>query len=418
MVNRQIAPPYSRSTSLHLLTPKKFILSTGLPVYAICGGEQEVMRVEWIFNAGKINETKIGLAHFTANQIDKGTKQKNSLSIADGFETFGAHIEISAGNDFTTFTLYVLTQYLPKVLPLVNELLQEAVFPENELTLAKDIALQQHRINLEKTAYLASTYFRKSVFGVHPYGNETSADDIVQIQPSDLKQFKENYYFANAVFISGKFSDEDINMICKQSESLRYKPLPDLTENSNWPAPEKKYIEKDKSVQTTIRLGARTINRKHPDFISLLFTTHILGGYFGSRLMKNIREEKGLTYGIYGVLQPYRQQTLLTIGADVNKENRLVTIDEIHKELSRLKTETIPDSELENARNYFIGSLQSEVSTVFSNSDKVKSIILNQMPDNYYQDMINKIDLLTADHIQETATKYFDTQTLTTVSVG
>jgi predicted Zn-dependent peptidase len=134
--------------------------------------------------------------------------------------------------------------------------------------------------------------------------------------------------------------------------------------------------------------------------------------------MKNIREEKGLTYGIYGVLQPYRQQTLLSIGADVNKENRMVTIDEIHKELTRLKTETIPNSELENARNYFIGSLQSEVSTVFSNSDKVKSIILNQMPDHYYQDMINKIDQLTPDHIQETASKYFDYESFTTISVG
>ncbi|MCZ8022104.1 MAG: pitrilysin family protein [Cyclobacteriaceae bacterium] len=418
MLNRQIAPPFTRSTYFHLLTPEKFILANGLPVYVMHGGEQEVMRIEWIFNAGKINETKIGLAHFTANQIDKGTQQKNSLAIADGFETFGAHVEVNAGNDFTTFSLYVLTHYLPKVLPLVNELLQEAIFPATELTLAKDIALQQHRINLEKTAYLAGKYFRKSVFGEHPYGNETSAEDISQIEPADLNHFKENYYFANSVFVSGKFSAADVNLICKLSENLRYKPLPGIEEKSTWPSPDKQYIEKEKSVQTTIRMGTHTINRKHPDFIPLMFTTHVLGGYFGSRLMKNIREEKGLTYGIFGVLQPYRQQTLLSIGADVNKENRLVTIDEIHKELTRLKTESISNSELENARNYFIGSLQSEVATVFSNSDKVKSIILNQMPDHYYQDMINRIDKLTPDLIQETASKYYDIKTLTTVSVG
>ena len=192
MLNRQIAPPFTRSTYFHLLTPEKFILANGLPVYVMHGGEQEVMRIEWIFNAGKINETKVGLAHFTANQIDKGTQQKSSLEIADGLETYGAHVEISAGNDFTTFTLYVLTQYLPNVLPLLNELLQEAVFPEKELSLAKDIALQQYRINLEKTAYLAGKYFRKSVFGQHPYGNEISDEDIAQIQPEDLKNFKEN----------------------------------------------------------------------------------------------------------------------------------------------------------------------------------------------------------------------------------
>ena len=100
MLNRQIAPPFTRSTYFHLLTPEKFILANGLPVYAMRGGEQEVMRIEWIFNAGKINETKVGLAHFTANQIDKGTQQKNSLAIADIF-TRGANIFTQGANIFT-----------------------------------------------------------------------------------------------------------------------------------------------------------------------------------------------------------------------------------------------------------------------------------------------------------------------------
>ena len=418
MLNRQIAPPFYRSTTLKLLEPVKLLCKSGLPIYLIEGGEQEVVRIEWIFNAGKSVETKVGQSQFTAQQLDKGTTAKSSLLIAEGFEKFGAHIDVSAGNDYTTVTLYALTFHLHQVLPLVEEILHEANFPVDEFEIAKNIALQQYQVNKEKTTFIASKQFRKALFGQHPYANEIEDVHLHNLVQEDLRKFYQKFFTVNAVFVCGKIKKDDIKVIERLSEKLIYKNeiAKNLTEN--WPGAIQEHIEKQESVQSTIRFGKRVITRNHPNFIPLLFTTHILGGYFGSRLMKNIREEKGLTYGIFGVVQPLKQQAILSIGADVNKENKELTLIEIKKEINKLKTELIGKEEFENARNYFVGSLQSEVSTVFANSDKIKSIILNQLPLDYYQQMIDSVENIKPEDVMQIASTHYTLDEFTTITVG
>jgi predicted Zn-dependent peptidase len=418
MLNRQIAPPFYRSTQLNLLQPDKIISSSGAPLYVMQGGEQDVIRIEWVFNAGKVAETKIGQSHFTAQQLDKGTSNLTSLSLAEGFEKYGAHIDVSAGNDYTTLTLYTLSKHLHQVLPLLEEIIHQVIFPEDELMLAQSIAQQQYQINKEKTSFLAGKYFRSALFGNHPYANEIEDSHIKEITREDLLSFYHTAYQLHAVFICGKMKEDAIKAIEKLTAGLKYQPQNIKVNTIAWPKPKHEHIQKDGSVQTTIRFGKLAINRNHPDFISLLFTTHILGGYFGSRLMKNIREDKGLTYGIYSVLQPLQQQAILSIGADVNQQNKELTLSEIKKEINKLKTELVEKEEFENARNYFVGSLQSEVSTIFANSDKIKTIILNNLPVDYYQQMIDTIENMKPEDVAQTATSYFDLESFTTITVG
>jgi predicted Zn-dependent peptidase len=177
-------------------------------------------------------------------------------------------------------------------------------------------------------------------------------------------------------------------------------------------------IEKPGSVQSSIRMGKLAMNRNHQEYAEAVFVAHILGGYFGSRLMKNIREEKGLTYGIYASLHPLQHDGYLVIGADVNKENVDLTIDEISKELKNLRTQKISSEELHISKNHFIGSLQSEISTPFAHADKIKTIFLSGLPDDFYHNMVLTIDSITPDRIIEISTKHFHEDSLNQVAVG
>jgi zinc protease len=156
----------------------------------------------------------------------------------------------------------------------------------------------------------------------------------------------------------------------------------------------------------------------NPDYFDVLLLNHIFGGYFGSRLMKNIREEKGLSYGIYSSIHTLQNDSYLVIGSDVNKENLELTFDEIRKELYRIRTEKINSDELETARNHFIGSLQSEITTPFAHADKLKNIILYNLPQNYYQNLIKRLDSLTSNDLLNTAEVYFNEESFYEVAVG
>ncbi|HYC86051.1 MAG TPA: insulinase family protein, partial [Chryseosolibacter sp.] len=177
-------------------------------------------------------------------------------------------------------------------------------------------------------------------------------------------------------------------------------------------------ISKEGSVQASIRTGRRFIMRNHPDYHVSVFVAHVLGGYFGSRLMKNIREEKGLTYGIYASIQPLQHAGFLVIGADVNRENVDVTLDEIRKELRSLRTEAIPQAELETAKNHFIGTLQAEITTPFAHADKIKTIILSQLSTDFYQKMIAEVSEINPARIMEITDRYFHEDSFSSVSVG
>lgn len=418
MLDRTIPPAFQRTTHLSLLTPELIALSKANQLHILRGGTQEVIRLELLAPAGRWFEPFAGVSHFTANQLDKGTKTKNSYQIASVFDALGAHVEVASGNDFITLTIYALTKNVVEVVALVLELLMEPVFPQQELDLAKSIALQNLKVNEEKTSYLAGKYFRKQIFGDHPYGSELESSSIENLERQALEKFHQQQLINFQAIVSGSVTDALAKQLQTLLKQLPAKQVVDKAAAFTIPIATDQYKEKEGSVQSTIRFGRRIINRQHKDFFDLLFLTHILGGYFGSRLMKNIREEKGLTYGIYASLQPLLRDAFLVIGADVNRENRALTVDEIKLELQNLIHHPVSANELEAARNHFIGSLQAEVTNAFAHGDKYKTILLNKLPFDYYQQMIHRVDAITPEDLQRTASVYFTIPSFTEVSVG
>ncbi len=419
MLDRTVQPAFVKSSTFSLLQPETHILTNGLPLTVVRGGEQNVVKVEFVFEAGKWHEQHAGVSYFAAHLLPKGTSSKTSYQISEETEQRGVHFEVNPGFDFTSVALYGLTKNIDQVLALTREIITEPVFPQHELDQAKTIYNQSLKINLGKTNFLASRALRKNLFGVqHAYGRDADLNEVQAIEQTWLIDFHKKYYNNFRIICSGNVTDSLIRQLTTVFGDIPFTAVPSIIPQPVSIAKQHEILDKTDSVQASLRLGDRTINRTHKDYGALLLLNHIFGGYFGSRLMKNIREEKGLTYGIYSSVTALRNDSFISVGTDVNKENRTLALQEIKNEMQVLCDQVVRSGELETARNHFIGSLQAEITTPFAHADKIRNLVLFGLPHDYYQTLIARIDALTATDLQEAANRYLNPEEFSTVTVG
>lgn len=420
MLDRTVAPPFLKSSSFPLITPEENQLPNGVHLFFIPGGTQDVMKIELTFEAGRWYETRIATAYFTGQLISKGTKEKSSFDIARIFDQYGAHLEVSPGLDFVSVSLYALNKNLAPVLQLLMEIISAPVFPDSELRQSQSVFIQNLKVNNEKTSFVASQNFRKNLFGdQHPYGTEVTEKAVHLLDRRSLQDHFTKYFHSPRVFVSGKIDPLNKALIGETLQKFRPgKHAQVIHHTVEAQRGHHQYLERKESVQSSVRMGARSLLRSHPDYVSVLFVNHILGGYFGSRLMKNIREEKGLTYGISSSVHGLKNDSYLVIGADVNKGNVELTFNEIRKELKKLRTTPISSDELETTRNHFIGSLQAEITTPFAHAEKIKTTTLFNLQKDHYQEMIKKINRIKPSEISATSEQYFHEDAFSKVAVG
>ncbi len=420
MLNRNLAPPFIKSASFALPSPTTFQLSSGIQLHSIEGVQQDILKIEFIFRAGKWFESKVGQSHFTAQMLERGGINKTSAQLAEFFDRYGAHIEISAGLDFTSLALYTLSKKLHHVLPAFMEMIKTPSFPESELRQMKEVFIENLKVNSEKNSFLASKALKKNIFSTtHPYGSSVEQEDVNDIVRADLLQHAEEHLIPSEIFIVSNGDKATLNYIIDNVSAYSIKSpsknnkIYNQSSNSFF-----EKIDKAHSVQSSVRLGKKIITRNHPDYSDLLFLNHILGGYFGSRLMKNIREEKGLTYGIQSSVNSLMNDSFMIIGADVNKENEELIFSEIKNELVKLQTTKIEESELEAAKGHFIGSLQSETANPFSVAEKIKTLKLFSLPNTYYQTLMDRVYTISSDELLTTAQSYLNDDDFFKVAVG
>ena len=419
MLDRTIAPPFNRTTSFELIQPEKKILKSGAELYFILGGTQEVSKVEIIFPAGRWIEKTWGASYFTSNLLSKGTRKKSSFEIVHLLDLHGAHLEIQPGLDYVSVSLYILNKNFQQAILLLLEMLTESIFPQDELDLLKSIFLQNLKVNYEKTSFQASKLVRKNLFGeTHPYGKELEENDLNKVDRESLLSHYTSNFKKATILVSGKVSEKNQLLVADTFSAFEFNPIARKDFSNENSARTREIVTKEESVQSSIRLAKKSISKLHPDYIDALFLNHILGGYFGSRLMKNIREDKGLSYGISSSLHALKNDSYLVIGADVNRENVELTFAEIAKELKKLRNEIVDKEELDIARNHFIGSLQLEITTSFAHADKIKNIILFNLPSQYYQNMIARVDSVTAEDLVRIAGQYFAEDSFFEIAVG
>ncbi len=419
MLDRKSPPPFAKEFSFDLPSPTRLQVGNGIDLLWV-KGSKDIIKLDFLFQAGKWYESKPGIAYFTAHMLEKGSSQNSSSQISEIIDYHGAQLEISAGADFVSISLYSLTKNLRSVVPLLIELLQEPVFPSEELELLLSIYAQNLKVNQQKTSFVAGKLLAKNIFGAkHPYGKSAEESDLSNIVREDLIQYHSERFAPFSIFLTGDLSSDEMSWLEKQltefKSASRDGSRAKLIESS---ASRKEIVKKDGSVQASLRMGKLCITREDKDYPGFLLLNHILGGYFGSRLMKNIREEKGLTYGIYSSLSPNLHHSSFSIGADVNIDKCEETFREIGNELTRLQRELISEEELLVAKNHFLGSLQLEVSNPFSVTEKLKTIHLFDLSHSYYSDLFDRIGKTNAKDLQQLAQKHFGLNDFFTVQVG
>jgi len=424
-LDRTITPAFKEIDSYILPEGQSSKLDNGIPFHIISTGTQPVVRIELVFNAGNFYEPEFGIAHFTAKMLAEGTKSKSAKEIQERFAFFGAFPEFTAGLDKATVTLYTLTKHLEAILPLLFELVSEATFPEAELEKQKNITLQGLRVNKEKTSFLAGSKFKGMLFGeAHPYGYSLSEEHIQHINHQTLVDFyNKSYTIKNCEIIIAGAGDLDFQEITNRLFGKNNWGKTDSTpytgkKHSTSLFKKREAIHKENAVQSSIRMGKKMFPITHPDYFNFYFLNEIFGGYFGSRLMQNIREDKGYTYGISSNIITNIEEGYFVIGSDVKKEFTQQTIDEIYKEIKKIKEEKISANELESVRNYMLGSFVNSITTPFSIADKFKTIHFNGLGYDFYKNYFNTIRSINPETVINTAQKYLSEESMIEVTAG
>jgi zinc protease len=413
MLNRTISPAIKDAVEFNLtLKPyTKFSLSNGAPVYYINDGTEEVALIEMVFNAGNSYENKNLVASTVNYLIKNGTTNKTALEINEHFEYYGAYLNRSCHNETAIITLHCLSKHLKELLPVVKEIITDSVFPEQELEIFKQNSIQRLSVNLRKCDFIANRLIDQYLYGAeHPYGRVSSVADIQAINRQDLTVFFDNFYRKArcSIFAAGKFPADFEQIVNDHFGDLDLNENIPLITHKREMASEKKsrVINDANGVQGAIRIARDFPNRHHPDFKKVQVLNCLFGGFFGSRLMSNIREEKGYTYGIHSFLENHICESAWVISTEAGKDVCEATVEEVYKEMKILREEITDAEELLLVKNYLMGITLGDIDGPFHIMARWKSLILNGLDENYFYDSMNTIKSISAEEIKELSNKY------------
>lgn len=425
MIDRSKAPSFNIPKELALPKPDEYKFINGLKLSALDSGIADIVRLSVVFNAGSRYQQQTFVASAALNMLSEGTKKYDASKIAELLDFYGSTLEVNIDRDFACISIYTLNKYLKETLEILEQLIKYPTFPEDELKIyiqkhKERLLFERQRIDKQAGERMVSALFGAS----HPYGSFGKPEEYDLLNVKMLEEFHHSYYSPNNAFavVSGKLNDSTISLI------------ENFLGNDNWgnpmiPVDEKDFtvhpstekqllVEKKDSVQSAIRMGKAMFSREHPDYNGVTILNTILGGYFGSRLMKNIREDKGYTYGIYSVLVGMKETGYLTIATETGAEYTTDCINEIKKELDKLQDEPIKQEELTLVKNYIIGDLLRSLDGPIALADVLIDLKQSGFEHTQVNDFFNEVMSITPAQLQELAKKYLNTNTFIEAVVG
>ena len=414
MLDRKIIPTIEEAVhfDLQLKNCDRFTLDNKVPVYAMDAGAQDVVMVEWVFDAGNWYDKQPMVAATTNFLIKNGTTSKTAYQINDFFEFHGAYLNRSCYNETASITLHCLSKHLETLLPVVREIIETSIFPEEELAIYIQNQKQRLSVNLQKCDFIANRLIDEYLFGInHPYGTYSNAEDYDALNTDLLKAFYKQYYLNGSckIFVAGKMPTGYESMLNKAFGALPlHADTPVVVEHPIVTAAQKKVeiINDENGVQGAIRMARPFPNRHHPDFQKAHVLNTLFGGFFGSRLMSNIREDKGYTYGIHSYFQNHVHASAWMISTEAGRDVCAATITEVLNEMELLRNELVDMEELNLVRNYMIGSLLGDLDGPFQLIGRWKNYVLNGLDENYFYKSIETIKSVTPQELQRLANTY------------
>lgn len=406
------------------LEPRYYTMSNGRKITIFDSNSIDIIKVDFVFEAGKAYQAKKVVALLTNKLITEGTSKHTAKEIAEILDFRGIYIDKSIDSTSAFVSVLMIKKYVQEILPLLYEILTDSIFPENEFQVALNKGKQSFLNDMMKPQYVARRNFYQAVFGEdHVYGSFATESDFDKITPDDVRGFFKDHYLVDCcdIYLSGNVDDEILSTVnsifgsgahCTKTSDIII-PQPIFNE------PQKLFIPKADAVQSAIRIG-KVIDTTwdSTDFAELMIANTILGGYFGSRLIANVREDKGYCYSIYSLLQCYRGVNVFFITTEVGKDVTDNAVKEIHTELYNMATKPVDEEELSVVKSYLIGDFIRSIDGVFEIAERYKQMCANHSSEVFTDNYLKAINTITPEKICQISSKYLQPESMTQVIVG
>lgn len=408
---------------INFLQPEEYRLSNGSPVYLMHGGGQEIVKFDFLFRAGSWYDKRKLDSVMAASMLHEGTSSRTASQLAETFDFYGAQFNASPYYDNSYVSFLTLKKHLPTLLPVVADILRDSVFPENEFEILRQKRKQKALVDSKTVGISAQRNFLRQVMGTnHPYAPIKSYDYYDTVTREHAHEFYRNHYTSErmSIIASGHVDNKTMELL-EQSFGTPWGEKTDYAPDSSklqLPDPEKIEIHKKGASQNAIAIGRLMPTLNHPDYPALKVLVTLLGGFYGSRLMKNLREDKGYTYSVHSSAIPFLQQGIFLTFSEVGTEVSEDAVKQIYHEMERLQNELVPEDELEMVRSYMMGRVLREFDGPFAMAQSFETIFEFGLTYGYYERLIETIRNITPTEIQNLAQQYLSPKDMTQVIAG
>lgn len=424
VLNRKAAPAFKTVEKIEMIRASETRLRNNIPVYAVNAGTQDLIKIEFLFAAGMYQQNTTLQATTVNSMLEEGTSKMNAAQIADAVDFYGAFLEVGVEQDSASVILYTLNKHLEATLPVVEQVIKDALIPQEELDIHLKNKKQKFLVNNQKVATLARKHFAELVFGEkHPYGIDVKIGDFDRIKREDLLGFYRTHYNSSncKIILAGKVSDRTYTLLDEHFGGSDWNTGDKVPQKAVITTPTTQHehiIYKEDAIQSAIRIGKLMFNKTHADFHPMQVLNTVLGGYFGSRLMSNIREDKGYTYGIGSGLVSLRHAGYFFISTEVGVDVCKSAIHEIYSEMKRLREELVGEEELQLVKNYMLGTFLRNTDGPFALADRFKGIMEYNLGYGYFDQYIATVKNISAAQLRELANKYLAEESMIELVAG
>ncbi|MGE5178691.1 MAG: M16 family metallopeptidase [Bacteroidota bacterium] len=424
---RNTVPTGGPASKAALPTPKRFALPNGLQVYLVESHALPIVAANLVLRSGSGADPKDGpgLAGFTASMLDEGTDKMDALSIADRMYSLGASLATGASTDGSNASVRALKQNIRPAMEMLGSVVLSPAFPDKEIDRVRNDRLTSLLQQRDQPFQTAIRVMNASLYGpTHPYGHTAlgTEEALKKVTRDDLVSFYKSAYSPKnaALVMVGDVGEAEARKLAtdvfgtwKGDAGAAPAPPEGVTAQSRVIL-----VDKPESPQTALLAGQIGVARSNPDYEKLDIMNTVLGGMFSSRINMNLREDKGYSYGAFSFIGQNRGVGPLMAGAAVRADATGPSVDEILKEVAKMRDAGVTDDELKMAKDSMVRSLPANFETTFSTAGTLSQIYMYDLPLDYYQTLPGRIDAITKDDVAGVAKKYLTPDRMLIVAVG
>lgn len=422
LVDRTIGPFVNRITDLNIPKVHREILANGTEYVEVNMGTQKLVQVEILYRGGRLAERKKGVSRATSRLLKEGTQSFSSSKLAETVDFYGANMTSGASLDYSYAKVFTLNKYFEKVIPMLSDILTNPTFSQNELDKYIANSIQKLKVERAKSELVAYRTITECLYGVdHPYGYNSTEQMYRDLNRDDLFEFFDSNFGSDnrIIIVSGSISSE-IRERIKREFGMNFKEsfVPKYEEPGDSVSRLTKRLKAEDNLQSAVKIGCRLFKRNHPNFADMFILNTILGGYFGSRLMSSLREDKGYTYNVYSSIDMMIHDGYFNVSTEVGNEYLEQTLEGIYLEMDKLKSTRVDQEELEMVRNYLSGNFLNMIDGPFKVAGMSKVITLNELDFEFYRNLMRRIHTISADDLYQIANTYFKKENMIEIIVG